>query len=447
MALAPGVPGMLLGGCGAGTRANGKTAGASGGSGRATFKIAWPKRSRLIPSASNSIKVEVRQNGALLRTIILDRPADGSPSTALFDPLPAGGLTVTATAYPEAAAGGVALATATGQLVIKVGENTSVTLTMASTITDIYPFGEDWRIPPGATTTMAAYAYNADGDLVLTTPQKLRWESDNPAVAAVDANGVVRGIGIGDANITVTDTESGKSGSTEIGVRAKGIEIYPDSARVTVSSQGDAWFFALDSLTWDIVDVTWRVQEGATGGSIDADGVYTAPATPGTYHVVAALKSDPSQTATATVEVKAQGGLLPKGTPAPEIAGTTIDRVDFKLSGYRGKVVLIDFCATWCPPCSQEVPELIALQNTYAARGFTVVGLYLDGDTTAVPPYVADKGINYPVLLATQEMWDDYGDVGAIPTLYLVDKQGKIAFGQVGYQTQAVLAAQIEALL
>jgi len=442
------VTGVPLAGCGGG-RSVSVPLGLTGKMGRGTFRVAWPSRAktRLVPVAANSIKVDVIYKGNPFQSVTINRPPDGSPSSATFDVLPLGEVVVTATAYPEQDAQGVALATGTAPFVVKGGgANNTLSLTMLSTITEIYPFCDVWRLPVGGTTTFTAYAFDADGNFVLTTDSKLEWKSDNAAVSIDLKSGVATGNGVGDATITVTDKESGISGTTDLGARYPGIEVWPDTVTVAINSVNPEAFFALDIITGDVVDASWAVL-GIGGGSIDADGTYHAPASTGNFTVQATNKANTAQKATAAVNVSTNANLLPVGTVAPAINGTTIDGSAFHLSDYAGKVVLVDFCATWCPPCQDEVPTLIDLQNTYGANGFTVVSLFVDADTSAVAPYVASNSINYPVLLATSRMVNDYGGISLIPTTYLVDKTGKIAFSVIGETTEDAFKAQITPLL
>src|SRR5204862_401741 len=102
--------------------------------GRAVFTIIWPNDSRLIPAASNSIKVVIKRGAAVSATQTLARPVGGGPANVTFDTLPVDTLSATATAYPQANGTGVAQATATVPLVIQANQTTNFSLTMASTI-------------------------------------------------------------------------------------------------------------------------------------------------------------------------------------------------------------------------------------------------------------------------------------------------------------------------
>ncbi len=103
------------------------------------------------------------------------------------------------------------------------------------------------------------------------------------------------------------------------------------------------------------------------------------------------------------------------------------------LADYRGQVVLLNFWATWCSPCKREMPWLIELQNQYRDRGFTVMGVSLDDDGwTSVARYLDEQSINYPVVLATEDVLRSYGGVGAVPMTFVIDRAGRIAATHLG---------------
>jgi len=122
------------------------------------------------------------------------------------------------------------------------------------------------------------------------------------------------------------------------------------------------------------------------------------------------------------------------GKPAPSLELKDLDGKDVSLSDLRGKVVFVNFWATWCGPCQDEIPLLIDLQNQYASKGFTVLGIAMDEEgKSVVAPFVAKelydvKGqkehINYPILLGTDEASDKFGGILGYPTSFLISRKG-----------------------
>ena len=118
------------------------------------------------------------------------------------------------------------------------------------------------------------------------------------------------------------------------------------------------------------------------------------------------------------------------------------------LQDFRGKVLLINFWATWCPPCRKEIPSLISLQKEYASKGFSVIGLSMDqGGKKQVAKFVKKAGMNYPVAIADKKAAREFGGVIGIPASFLLDRSGKVAKEYPGYVTHEVLEKDIKDLL
>jgi len=206
---------LILAGCGGGNNSQLIT---TGGQGRATLTIQWPSLTRLIPDASNSIKVVITQGDTLVATKTLARPASGGTTTADFPSLPTGAQSVTATAYPNANGTGVAQATATVPLVVVANQTSNFSVTMASTITHLDLAAPAASVNQGATLQYTAVGKDASGAVVLTTPGRLTWISSVTGFVTIDGNGLATGVAPGSSDITVTDTESNKSARTTVTV-------------------------------------------------------------------------------------------------------------------------------------------------------------------------------------------------------------------------------------
>ncbi len=140
-----------------------------------------------------------------------------------------------------------------------------------------------------------------------------------------------------------------------------------------------------------------------------------------------------------------------KGSPAPNFTLSDINGRDVSLSDFRGKVVLLEFWATWCPPCIESVPELIMLQDRYKEKGFTVVALSLDKGTDNISMVAAfsDKfKINYPILFADEDIIDTYRII-SIPTSVILDREGvvKHIYSSYGMDFEEHLKKEIEKVL
>ncbi len=119
-----------------------------------------------------------------------------------------------------------------------------------------------------------------------------------------------------------------------------------------------------------------------------------------------------------------------------------------RLSDYRGKVVLLNFWATWCGPCKLEIPWFIEFEKKNSDRGFAVLGVSMDEDGwDAVKPYLEQARVNYRVLMGTDEAAMLYGGVQSLPTSFLIDHDGKIARVHIGLVSKADYENDIEALL
>lgn len=111
---------------------------------------------------------------------------------------------------------------------------------------------------------------------------------------------------------------------------------------------------------------------------------------------------------------------------APDFDLKDLTGKQLRLSDYRGKVVLLDFWATWCAPCQTEVPRFVAFQNEYGKNGFQVIGISMDDAPEPVRKFYTKFKMNYPVAMGTEKLADDYGGVLGLPLTFLIGRNGHI---------------------
>jgi peroxiredoxin len=153
--------------------------------------------------------------------------------------------------------------------------------------------------------------------------------------------------------------------------------------------------------------------------------------------------SRPSSSPTGNLKSQAQR------KPAPNFSLKDADGNAVNLADYRGKVVLVNFWATWCGPCEAEIPWFIEFEKKYKDQGFAVLGVSMDDDGwKSVRPYIASHKINYRIMIGSQVVSDQFGQIESLPTSFVLDRQGRIASNHVGlidkvdYQNEIVKLLQ-----
>lgn len=133
---------------------------------------------------------------------------------------------------------------------------------------------------------------------------------------------------------------------------------------------------------------------------------------------------------------------------APDFELKATDGKMIKLSDYKGKIVIIDFWATWCPPCRKGIPDLVELQEKYG-KDLVIIGISLDDKRTIkdVEPFVSKYKINYPVVYGDEKTVGLFGNIESIPTSFVIDREGNIVKTHVGLIPKSEYEKDIEGLL
>ena len=135
--------------------------------------------------------------------------------------------------------------------------------------------------------------------------------------------------------------------------------------------------------------------------------------------------------------------------PAPDFTLQDANGASVRLSDFRGKVVLLNFWATWCGPCTLEIPWFVEFEQQYKSKGLEVVGVSMDEDGwQVIKPYIAEHKVNYRILLGNDSVSQLYGGVDSLPTTFVIDREGRFAFSpHVGLAGKNEYLSEIQSLL
>jgi len=158
--------------------------------------------------------------------------------------------------------------------------------------------------------------------------------------------------------------------------------------------------------------------------------------------VDASVEAPPAAAATSACAANAKAANL-------NFALKDVEGKEVKLAALKGKVVLLDFWATWCGPCKIEIPWFIEFQNKYGKQGLQVVGVSVDDTQAKLKPYVAQMKMNYPVLqgLDHDDLQDAYGPMFGIPVTIVISRDGKVCAKHVGLSSKERFETEIKSLL
>jgi len=124
------------------------------------------------------------------------------------------------------------------------------------------------------------------------------------------------------------------------------------------------------------------------------------------------------------------------------------DGTSYELTKYKGKIVIVNFWATWCGPCRKEIPDFIEAYKKYKSKGVEIIGISVDQDGwTKVTPFVKKSSINCPIVLSDQQVVENYGGINAIPTTFIIDRLGNIVDQHTGTMTLKELESKLKPLL
>ncbi len=132
---------------------------------------------------------------------------------------------------------------------------------------------------------------------------------------------------------------------------------------------------------------------------------------------------------------------------APDFSLPELDGHQVTLSSYRGKIVLLDFWATWCVPCREEIPHFVELQDKYRDRGLQIIGVSMDDSVDPVRPFARQFRINFPVVMGNAKIGEQYGGVLGLPIAFLLDRNGRIVKKHIGATSPDVFESEITSLL
>ncbi len=132
---------------------------------------------------------------------------------------------------------------------------------------------------------------------------------------------------------------------------------------------------------------------------------------------------------------------------APEFSLPELSGPMLTLSSYRGKVVLLDFWATWCDPCREEIPHFVEFQNKYQGKGLQIVGISMDDGPEPVRDFYQSFHMNYPVAMGNARIGELYGGVLGLPITFLIGRDGRIVAKHIGATDTSVIEREIDGLL
>ena len=132
---------------------------------------------------------------------------------------------------------------------------------------------------------------------------------------------------------------------------------------------------------------------------------------------------------------------------APDFTVTDLQGKKLSLSDYRGKVVLLDFWATWCAPCLEEIPHFVDMQQKLGPQGLQTIGISMDDGPKPVQKFYQEHNLNYPVAVGDSKLADSFGGMMGLPVTFVINRDGQIRKKFVGATDPAVIEQEVVAAL
>lgn len=140
------------------------------------------------------------------------------------------------------------------------------------------------------------------------------------------------------------------------------------------------------------------------------------------------------------------GGPKP-GAAAPDFTLQSLDGKTVRLTDFRGKAVLLNFWATWCEPCKQEIPHFVDLQNRYSSQGVQILGISMDDSEPPVRTFQKEFKVNYPLAVGSAKLADQYVGILGLPITFVIDASGRIVVRHIGATDASVIEGEVKKLL